>query len=337
VPPDETSDSHGNRKAAQVLAENFGCNYATQLVYDWRFTGHTNEDGQPMTEVDLRLKFVARHKWHMLMWDQMRNQIVNGMAEAFSDRLAILRTAELRKEYIAAEKATDEAFGKIDTNADGKIDRAEWISKYGNDNEFDSFDLDGNGLIDLHEFKQGTAGKLRMTEMPESAAHDSELESDASLHTSSVGYSVTDIMSGPFEVPGQAVIVTEADGHTLRHVNAEFELLTGYRKSEVVGRTIQQLLQGEDTDKPVTSALGRAVRNYLPASARVVNYRKDGSAFLSYLRFEPILDNEQNTGVIYWAVIRDCTASSEGMEAGVSQQLLSQSKGQHSTWATGWY
>ena len=78
-------------------------------------------------------------------------------------------------------------------------------------------------------------------------------------------------------------------------------------------------VKGEDTDKPVTAALGSAVRNYLPASARVVNYRKvpavttnktlsvarlclqDGSAFLSYLRFEPILDNEQNTGVIYWA------------------------------------
>ena len=33
-------------------------------------------------------------------------------------------------------------------------------------------------------------------------------------------------------------------------------------------------VKGEDTDKPVTSALGSAVRNYLPASARVVNYRK---------------------------------------------------------------
>jgi len=45
------------------------------------------------------------------------------------------------------------AFMDLDTNKDGKIDREEWIAKYGNDDEFDSFDLDGDGFIDVHEFK----------------------------------------------------------------------------------------------------------------------------------------------------------------------------------------
>jgi len=331
VPPN-TPDKDGNSQPAQVLAENFGCSYATKLVYDWRFIGRKNEQGQPITEVELRLMFVARHQWHMLMWEQTRNNIVDGMADAFEDRLTILKAAELRKQYSAAEKATGDAFNDMDKNQDGKINREEWVAKYGNDEQFNLFDLDENGCIDMHEFKQGPGWAKSQTA-------DSELPSQhvEAMKPSSVGYSVSDIMQGPFEGAGEAVVVTEADGYTLRHVNEHFENLTGYNKSEVIGRTIQELLQGEGTDKPVTAALGSAVRNYLPASARVVNYRKDGSAFLSYLRFEPILDNEQNTGVIYWAVIRDCSASSEGMEAGLTQQLLSQRKGEHSTWATGWY
>ena len=47
-----------------------------------------------------------------------------------------------------------------------------------------------------------------------------------------------------------------------------------YESQEVIGKTINSLLQGEQTNKPVTSALGLAVRNTLPASARLVNYRK---------------------------------------------------------------
>ena len=71
------------------------------------------------------------------------------------DRLTILKAAELRKQYIAAEKATGDAFNDMDKNQDGKIDREEWVAKYGNDEQFNLFDLDENGCIDMDEFKHG--------------------------------------------------------------------------------------------------------------------------------------------------------------------------------------
>ena len=83
------------------------------------------------------------------------------------DRLTILKAAELRKQYSAAEKATGDAFNDMDKNQDGKINRDEWVAKYGNDEQFNLFDLDENGCIDMHEFKQGPGwAKSQSSEIP---------------------------------------------------------------------------------------------------------------------------------------------------------------------------
>jgi len=68
-------------------------------------------------------------------------------------------------EYVAALPPLSESLRtecqKTDTNSDGKIDRDEWIARYGSDKGFDAYDLDGDGVIDADEFQ---------------ASHDAELE-----------------------------------------------------------------------------------------------------------------------------------------------------------------
>jgi len=41
----------------------------------------------------------------------------------------------------------------MDTNADGKISRDEWIAKYGSDEGFNEYDLNGDGIIDADEWR----------------------------------------------------------------------------------------------------------------------------------------------------------------------------------------
>jgi len=46
-------------------------------------------------------------------------------------------------------------FDDLDADHDGKITRAEWIRKFGNDDGFDHYDVDHNGVIDADEFARG--------------------------------------------------------------------------------------------------------------------------------------------------------------------------------------
>merc|ERR1711865_1052330 len=42
---------------------------------------------------------------------------------------------------------------RIDSNNDGKITKEEWIARYGNEDGFDRFDLNGDGIVDADEFR----------------------------------------------------------------------------------------------------------------------------------------------------------------------------------------
>lgn len=63
----------------------------------------------------------------------------------------------------------------------------------------------------------------------------------------------------------------------------------------------------------VTRALGASVVSGMGASARVVNYRKNGEPFLNHISFDRILDTESspenengvNPTLNFWAVLKD--------------------------------
>lgn len=96
------------------------------------------------------------------------------------------------------------------------------------------------------------------------------------------------------------VILTDASlgwpGPYIRYVNPAFTGLTGWPPEEVLGRS-PRLLQGPGTDRQALAAMSASLRAGNPASARLLNYTRDGAPFWSEMQIVPLLDHRGRTGV----------------------------------------
>lgn len=72
-------------------------------------------------------------------------------------------------------------------------------------------------------------------------------------------------------------------------VSDEFLAQTGYSAEEAIGRNCR-FLQGPDTNKDAIDAIRKALRAETRFTIDILNYRKDGSAFVNRLRIRPIYD-----------------------------------------------
>lgn len=79
--------------------------------------------------------------------------------------------------------------------------------------------------------------------------------------------------------------------------NRAFLELTGYEPDEVIGRN-PRFMQGPDTDHATIAVLRDALALEREAVVELVNYRKDGSAFLTQLFVSPVHDD--NGKLIYF-------------------------------------
>lgn len=114
---------------------------------------------------------------------------------------------------------------------------------------------------------------------------------------------VSAVLQGPF-LRDDAVVITEANGRTIRHANAGFAKLAGRPLLSVVGKDIPDLLQNVNTDKTVLKGLGEAIRRRIPATAMVLNQNMAGEQFMNRLTLAPLDDDEKDTGVVFWAILR---------------------------------
>jgi PAS domain S-box-containing protein len=74
-------------------------------------------------------------------------------------------------------------------------------------------------------------------------------------------------------------------------VSDEFEEQTGYRPEEAPGRNCR-FLQGRDTNPHSIEAIRQGLKAETRFTIDILNYRKDGSAFLNRLRIRPIYDGD---------------------------------------------
>jgi PAS domain S-box-containing protein len=75
--------------------------------------------------------------------------------------------------------------------------------------------------------------------------------------------------------------------------NAAFIALTGYQRSEIIGRNCR-FLHGPDTEPWLTEMLRSGIRRRQPVMVEILNYKKDGTPFRNAVMVAPIFDEDGN-------------------------------------------
>mmetsp|Transcript_9558 Transcript_9558/g.27250 ORF Transcript_9558/g.27250 Transcript_9558/m.27250 type:complete len:256 (+) Transcript_9558:177-944(+) len=93
----------------------------------------------------------------------------------------------------------------------------------------------------------------------------------------------------------RALVVTEtANPFRIVNVNKAWEGLCGYSYVESKGKTLGDLLQGEETDQSAVTAIMATLNRGEEAGTVLVNYTKEGRKFHNRLRVGPMMDAEGN-------------------------------------------
>lgn len=95
------------------------------------------------------------------------------------------------------------------------------------------------------------------------------------------------------EYSSQGVVITDArkPHNPIIDVNPAFEVLTGYAKNEILGRSCS-FLQGDDKNQKSIDDLRRAISSEKHIRVELRNYRKDGTMFWNELTISPVYDND---------------------------------------------
>ncbi|MES2305076.1 MAG: PAS domain S-box protein [Gemmatimonadota bacterium] len=111
----------------------------------------------------------------------------------------------------------------------------------------------------------------------------------------------------------------EAPGPTIRFVNPAFERMTGWRPSEVIGKS-PRFLQGPRTDRATLDRVRTALASWKPIRVELCNYTRDGREFWIELDISPVTDD---TGwYTHWVAVERDISERKALEA----QLLQSQK-----------
>jgi len=107
-----------------------------------------------------------------------------------------------------------------------------------------------------------------------------------------------------------AVLITEAEpldepGPKVVYVNEAFTKMTGYKASEIIGKT-PRILQGPQSNYTELSKLGKAIRKWQSYEVTTINYKKNGDPFWLNFTVNPVADGKGGY-THYIAIERDVT------------------------------
>jgi diguanylate cyclase (GGDEF)-like protein/PAS domain S-box-containing protein len=123
-----------------------------------------------------------------------------------------------------------------------------------------------------------------------------------------------------------AVVIVEAEGpHTqsrIVFVNPAFTRMTGYSADEVINGT-PRLLQGPETCPMARTKMREAIARFQSVTVDLLNYRKDGSAYLVEISLTPVID-DRGTCTHWIAIERDITQRREAEEAEARERTADQ-------------
>lgn len=115
------------------------------------------------------------------------------------------------------------------------------------------------------------------------------------------------------EAAAESILITTADldrpGPSIVYVNPAFERMTGWLRTDVLGRS-PRILQGPKTDLRVFADLRARLLAGNTWEGLAINYRKDGSEFVMEWSIVPLQDDRGET-YQYLAIQRDVTARVE--------------------------
>lgn len=90
-------------------------------------------------------------------------------------------------------------------------------------------------------------------------------------------------------IEGVSLADAQQENTPLIFTNEGFEVLTGYRSEEVVGKNCK-FLQGPETSTQTKLRLSQAIKDKAPLRVEILNYRKDGQPFWNLLSIQPVFD-----------------------------------------------
>lgn len=97
------------------------------------------------------------------------------------------------------------------------------------------------------------------------------------------------LLQSMIDASNDGIVVAEQEGDDtiLIYVNAAFERLTGYARTEILYQDCR-FLQADDRDQLGRARIRRALAEGRPCREVLRNYRKDGSAFWNELSITPV-------------------------------------------------
>lgn len=99
------------------------------------------------------------------------------------------------------------------------------------------------------------------------------------------------IRNRALEAAGNGIIIVDAQQPELPilYANEAFSKITGYSRSEVLGKNCR-FLQNGDCEQPEIATMAKAIKKGEPARVVLRNYRKDGTLFWNDLAVTPLYD-----------------------------------------------